>query len=207
MSRPPRFPPGINSGIDGTSGERSRSSIIIGAALIFGLEAAMGLLLFGVFSETMGLASKVYLAELPLIGGLFGVLDDEMTVSHLLAILLAVFSIAVPIMIWSVALEERVFDDPQAWIAQPANRIRAGLALGVYASVVALEVINLYTLIAKESVQGPFASAAAANPLMNFLAANQGLGIFVAFLIALVNTVLALLTVRAARSLHAGLKG
>jgi hypothetical protein len=37
--------------------------------------------------------------------------------------------------------------------------------------------------------------------MMDFLAQNQGLGIFVALLIAMVNTVLALLTVRASRNL------
>ena len=37
--------------------------------------------------------------------------------------------------------------------------------------------------------------------MMNFLAQNQGLGIFVALLIVLVSSVLALLTVRASRSL------
>jgi len=167
------------------------------------LEFGMFMLFFGVFTETMGLASGQFLSELPGIGRLFEIIDPDATVSHLLAFLLAVFSVAVPLMIWNVVLAERIHDDPQGWLAQPMNRVKAILAGVVYGAVVLLEVVNLYTLIAKETSAGPFASAAPSSGLTAFLADNQALGIFVALLIALVNTVLALITVRAAR----GMKG
>lgn len=166
--------------------------------LVFALviEALMLIMLFGAYAETMGVMSDVYLCDQPAIGRLFCVIDDEMTVSHLLALLLAIFSIAVPIAIWAQIIEQRIHEDPGAWLARPANRIYAAIALALYVLVFALESVNIYTLIAREVAGGPFASTHA-NPLMEFLAANQGLGIFVAVLVAVVNTVLALITVRA----------
>jgi hypothetical protein len=164
------------------------------------LEFSMLLLFFGVFTETMGLASEQYLSELPVMGGVFEMIDEDATVSHLLAFLLAVFSVAVPIMIWNVVLNEGVHLDVRQWLRAPMNRVKAALAGVVYAAVVLLEVVNLYTLIAKETTAGPFASNAPDGALTAILADNQGLGVFVALLIALVNTVLALITVLAAHA-------
>lgn len=165
------------------------------------LEFTMLVMFASTYTETMGLASNQYLCDLPGVGGLFCVLDEDMTVSHLLAFLLAVFSVAVPIMIWSVVVDESIHEDPRTWLANPMNRVKAGLAGLVYIAVIALEVVNLFTLIAQETAPNPWASPQDQAPMMEFLAQNQGLGIFVALLIALVNTVLALLTVRATNAL------
>ncbi|PRY94793.1 hypothetical protein BCF33_0393 [Hasllibacter halocynthiae] len=165
------------------------------------LELSMLVLLASTYTETMGLASNQYLCDLPGAGGLFCIIDEDMTVSHLLAFLLAVFSVAVPIMIWTAVLDENIHEDPRAWLASPMNRVKAGMAGLVYGAVVALEVVNLYTLIAQEAAPNPFGAAQDTSAMMDFLAQNQGLGVFVALLIALVNTVLALMTVRASRSL------
>ncbi|MEM7547704.1 MAG: hypothetical protein AAF367_19430 [Pseudomonadota bacterium] len=173
---------------------------ILGLIALAFIDLLMLGVLFGTYAETMGMLSDVYLCDLPLIGPPSCALDDEMTVSHLLALLLAIFSIAVPMAIWNEMFRQDIFADPQGWIAKPANRIYAGIALGVYTLVVALEVVNLYTLIAQQSVGGPFITHNQ-PPLMEFLAQNQGLGIFVAGLVAVVNTVLAFLTVRAAHAL------
>lgn len=178
----------------------------VGLLLVGALEACMGIMLYGAYSETMGMMSDVYLCDLPAIGGIFCSLDDEMTVSHLLAFLLAVFSIVVPMGIWSEVIKQRIYEDPQSWLTKPTNRAYAIIALALYALVFALETVNLYTLIARESIGGPFATNDT-NALMSFLADNQGLGIFVAALVAVVNTVLALLTVRAAYTLKETMKG
>ncbi|MBN9889379.1 hypothetical protein [Salipiger abyssi] len=174
---------------------------VAGFVLAVLLELSMLILLASTYTETMGLASNQYLCDLPGAGGLFCIIDEDMTVSHLLAYLLAVFSISVPIMIWSAVLDEDIHEDPRSWLASPMNRVKAGVAGLVYAAVVALEATNLYTLIAQQSAPGPWAKPQDASPMMDFLAQNQGLGIFVALLIVLVNAVLALLTVRATRSL------
>lgn len=174
---------------------------LAGFTLAVLLELSMLVLLASTYTETMGLASNQYLCDLPGAGGLFCALDEDMTVSHLLAFLLAVFSVAVPIMIWSAVLDENIHEDPRSWLASPMNRVKAGMAGVVYAAVIALEVVNLYTLIAQQSAPNPFGVSHDQAPMMDFLAQNQGLGVFVALLIALVNTVLALLTVRATRAL------
>lgn len=189
---PPRTPRAIKRDLDW-------GAIVV---LVFTatLEGSMLIMLFGAYSETMGMMSDVYLCDLPAVGKIFCALDDEMTVSHLLAFLLAVFSIAVPIGIWSIIISEKIYEDPQAWLVKPTNRAYAIIAVMLYALVFILETVNLYTLIARETIGGPF-NTQAANPLMSFLADNQGLGIFVAALVAVVNTVLALMTVRAVHSL------
>jgi len=73
-----------------------------------------------------------YLCDLPGFGGVFCVIDEDMTVSHLLALVLAVFTVAAPIMIWSAVLDEHIHEDPRAWLASPMNRVKAGLAGLVY---------------------------------------------------------------------------
>jgi len=60
-----------------------------------------------------------YLCDLPGFGGVFCVIDEDMTVSHLLALVLAVFTVAAPIMIWSAVLDEHIHEDPRASARQP----------------------------------------------------------------------------------------
>jgi hypothetical protein len=177
---------------------------LVGVLLV---EASMLTLMYGVFSETMGLASNVYLSELPGIGKLFGLIDEEATVSHLLAFLLAVFSVAVPIMIWSVVLDEKVHLDHQAWLANPVNRMRAIFGLSLYGAVFLLEVLNLYTLIAQQAASNPFGGVQDLDPLMAFLAQNKALGVFISILIAVVNLVLGLMTVLATHNVTRQRKG
>lgn len=183
-------------------GDGPRIGAILVVAMCCALEGGMLILLYGTYSETMGMMSDVYLCDLPGIGRAFCAIDDEMTVSHLLALLLAIFSIAVQLAIWSEFLRQRIYEDPQGWFAVPTNKVYAAIALGLFGIIFALETVNLYTLIARETIGGPFMSTDM-NPLMEFLAANQGLGIFVAILVALVNAVLALLTVRTVHALTA----
>lgn len=182
---------------------------LVGFAMAVLMEGSMGVLFYGVFSETMGLASNIYLCDLPGIGRPFCALDENASVSHLLAFLLAVFSISVPMMIWATIIRERIDIDPRAWLARPINRMRAGLALSVYGAVVLLEVVNLYTMIAQQTVGNPFGAAVGGghSTLTTFLAENQGLAIFVAILIAKVNVVLALITVRTSLALKSVMRG
>ncbi|CTQ55627.1 hypothetical protein LP7551_04170 [Roseibium album] len=200
---PPKFnrnsqPPFLPSG--------SPIPAAIGLFAALTIEAMMLLLLYGTYTETMGMMSDVYLCDLPGAGGVFCMIDEEMTVSHLLAFLLAVFSILVPMALWSEVLSREIYLDPKSWLSNPTNKIYAIIALALYALVFTLETVNLYTLIAQEVAEGPFKTHDA-NPLMAFLAQNQGLGVFVAGTVAIVNTVLGLLAVRAAHTLKAKLAG
>ena len=180
----------------------SRFKVIAALITTLALEGAMLVVFIAIFTETMGLASNQYLCDLPAVGGLFCAIDEDMTAAHLLAFLLAVFSVSVPLMIWSVVLSENIHEDPRGWLASPINKVKAGVAALVYAAVVLLEVVNLYTLIAQETAPNPFGKQGQTDPLMDILSQNQGLGVFVALLIVLVNAVLALLTVCASRSIQ-----
>lgn len=181
---------------------------LLGFALAMVLKLLMLAVLFGTYAETMGMLSDVFLCDLPGIGRMFCAIDDEMTVSHLLALMLAIFSIAVPMMIWNEVLSQNIFADPQSWICKPGNRVLAGIALAMMALVFGLETVNIYTLIARAQMGGgPFQTVQQGNQLMDFLAANQGLGVFVAGLVAVVNAALGFLAVRAAHKLKAALSG
>ena len=180
---------------------------LLGFILATALELLMLVLLFGTYAETMGMLSDVFLCDQPAIGRLFCVIDNEMTVSHLLALMLAIFSVAMPMVVWNEVIGQKIMDDPQLWISKPANRILAGIGLALLLLVFTLETVNIYTLIAREQIGGPFQTAQAPNQLMEFLAANQGLGIVVAGLVAVVNAALGFLAVRAAHSLKASLYG
>ncbi|MEM1363322.1 MAG: hypothetical protein AAGF94_16675 [Pseudomonadota bacterium] len=170
------------------------------------LELGMFTFLYTTYAETMGLMGDVFLCDQPVIGGLFCLIDPEMTAAHLLAVLIAVFTLGVPIAIWSGVLEHDIHQDPQAWLAKPANRVIAVFAVSMLVLVFTLEIVNIYTLIARQSVGGPFQTTHT-DPFIAFLAKNQALGLFAAFLTAVINAVLALLTVLAARSFKSALKG
>lgn len=170
------------------------------------LELCMLALLYTTYSETMGMMGGVYLCEQPLVGPLFCAVDEDMTISHLLAIVLAVFSIFVPMAIWHEVLRQEIHKDPAAWLSQPINKVYAVIAALLIILIFALEAVNIYTIIARQMVGGPFATTQK-NALIEALANNQGLGLFVAVLIAVVNFVLALLTVRAAHAIKQSMKG
>lgn len=61
--------------------------------------------------------------------------------------------------------------------------------------VISLEIVNLYTLIAKEQIG--FGLPTQSSDLMDFLAKNKGMAIAISIVIAVINIILALFTTRA----------
>ncbi len=191
-SRPPELPPGF----------RLLLQQILFVVFAFGLEVAMFVLFLLSFNETMGFLTGSYLCDLPVVGPPFCAIDEDLTGSHVLCGLLAFFCVAVPVAIWLQIYRERILDDPQAWFARPANRLKAIVAGLLLALAVGLEVTNLYTLIARESAGSPFGvPTSGGNPLMDALADKQALGVVVSIVIATVNIVIAAITARAAYAL------
>lgn len=182
--------PGGNSG-----GSPQRFLAFMGICL----ELMMGTLFYGIYTDTIGVMSDVFLSELPGIGPLFSMVDEQMTVSHLLAAMLAFFSCAVPIYAWSIVLNEAVYENPRMWLAKPLNQLRAGFMFFIIVLVFVLEVTNLYTLIAQHNNTGPLPTGQESE-MISLLAENTGLGIFVSALVAIINAVIALLTVKAMNS-------
>jgi len=165
------------------------------------LESAMFVMFFAVYTETIGLMSDNYLSELPVIGGAFAALDPDANASHIISFLLAVFSVATPIFIWSEIFRQKILDDPQDWLAQPSNQIIASFTGLILFLVIGLEVVNLYTLVARETMPSGFEVQTQQSGLMSYLAQNKGMAIGISAVIAVINIVLALFTVRAIRSL------
>lgn len=174
-----------------------------GVAKVFfavSLEAAMFIMFYALYTETVGLMNETYLTELPVIGSLFGMLDPDANASHIISMLLATFSVATPIFIWAEVHRQNILDDPQEWFSHPQNQILASVAGLVLIMVVGLEVVNLYTLVAKEGAQDGFIVQQESG-VMEFLAQNKGLAIGVSAVIAVINIILALFTTRAFQSL------
>lgn len=165
------------------------------------LESAMFVMFYAVYTETIGLMSDNYLSELPVIGGLFAALDPDANASHVISFLLAVFSVATPIFIWSEIFRQKILDDPQEWFSHPSNQIIASFTGLILFLVIGLEVVNLYTLVARETMPSGFVVNTQESGLMSYLAQNKGMAIAISAVVAVINIVLALFTTRSIRSL------
>ena len=181
-------------------GESVNPSSVVKIIFAVTLEAAMFIMFYAVYTETVGLMNETYLSELPVLGGLFGMLDPNANASHIISILLATFSVATPIFIWAEVHRQDILDDPQEWFSHPQNQILASVTGLVLIMVIGLEVVNLYTLVAREGAQGGFVVQQESG-VMAFLAQNKGLAIGVSAVIAVINIILALFTTRVFQSL------
>ncbi|WP_241086679.1 hypothetical protein [Candidatus Vondammii sp. HM_W22] len=165
------------------------------------LESMMFTMLFSVYTETIWLMSDSYLSELPIIGAAFVALDPDANASHIISILLTTFSVATPIFIWSEVFRQKILDDPQEWFSHPQNQIIASFSILILFLMIGVEVVNLYTLVARESMQSGFIVQSDDGGLMSYLAQNKGMAIGVSAVVAVINIVLSLFTTRAIRSL------
>ena len=165
------------------------------------LEGTMLTMFYAVYTETIGLMSNTYLSELAVIGDAFSYLDPDANASHIISFLLATFSVGTPIFIWSEIFRQNILDDPQEWFSHPQNQIIASLAGAILLLVIGLEVVNLYTLVARETMPSGFITQTNDSGLMAYLAQNKGMAIGISAVIAVINIVLALFTTRAIRSL------
>ena len=165
--------------------------------LCIGLELSMWVMFFSVYSETIGLMNETYLSELPVIGMAFSRIDPDANASHIIAILLATFSVGTPLFLWGEIFRQKILENPQEWISHPQNQIIASIAALVLALVIGLEVINLYTLVAQQAMPLVFVSDAQDSGLMAYLTQNKGMAIAISAVIAVINIILALFTTHA----------
>jgi len=176
-------------------------STMVTTLFFLALETAMFIMFYAVYTETIGLMNETYLSELPVIGAAFSAIDPDANASHIISMLLAIFSVGTPLFIWSEVFRQKILDNPQEWFSHPQNRIIAGFAALILVLVIGLEVINLYTLVAREIMPSGFIARTQESSVMSYLAENKGLAIGVSAVIAIINIVLALFTTRAFRSL------
>ena len=171
-------------------------SAIASIGFFIALEASMWIMFFSVYTETIGLMNETLLSELPVIGAAFSAIDPDANASHIISMLLATFSVGTPIFIWSEVFRQKILDNPQEWFSYPQNQIIASFAGLILVLVLGLEVVNLYTLVARETMPSGFVPQTQESGVMAFLAENKGLAIGVSAVIAIINIVLALFTAR-----------
>ena len=174
-----------------------------------GLELAMWVMFFCLYTAGMNLMDGTYLSELPIIGAVFMYIDPDANASHIIALLLATFSVGTPLFIWAEIFRQNILDNPREWISHPQNQIITGLAALVLLLVIGLECTNLYSLIAKKemhALNGVFLQDKEAG-LMEFLAQNKRMAIATSIVIAVINIILGLFTTRAFILLNASKEG
>lgn len=182
-------------------GEKKGGMLWVAIPLCLFLELAILVMFFALYNETVGLMNDTYLSELPIVGSFFAMIDEEANASHIISLLLATFSVGTPIFLWSEIYRQNILENPQEWFSHPQNQVMASIAGLILALVVGLEVVNLYTLVAREAIDGPIFVEKAPDGIMAYLAQNKGLAIGVSFLMAIVNIVIAMLTTRLIHSL------
>jgi len=178
-----------------------RFSLVMTSLLFLGLEISMWVMFFAVYSENIGLMDETYLSDLPIIGAAFMQIDPDANASHIISILLATFSVGTPLFIWAEIFRQKILDNPREWISHPQNQIVASFAALVLLMVISLEIVNLYTLVAKEALPTGFLAQDQASDLMGYLAENKGMAIAVSVVIAVINIILALFTTRTIKTL------
>jgi len=171
-------------------------SAIASTGFFVALEVSMWIMFYSVYTETIGLMNETYLSELPVIGAAFSAIDPDANASHIISMLLATFSVGTPIFIWSEIFRQKILDDPQEWFSYPQNKITASFSGLILVLVIGLETVNLYTLVARESMPSGFVAQTQESGVMAYLADNKGLAIGVSAVIAIINIVLALFTTR-----------
>lgn len=176
-------------------------SLVITALLFLGLETSMWVMFFAVYSESIGLMDETYLSDLPIIGAAFMQIDPDANASHIISILLATFSVGTPLFLWAEIFRQKILDNPREWISHPQNQVIASFAAIVLFMVISLEIVNLYTLVAKEALPTGFIAQGQASDLMGYLAENKGMAIAVSIVIAVINIILALFTTRTIKTL------
>lgn len=172
-------------------------SSLLPKGFFLSLEFSMWLMFFAVYSQSIGLMDETFLSDLPLIGEVFYRIDPDANASHIVAILLATFSVGTPLFIWTEIFRQGILDNPREWISHPQNKIIASFAALVLLLVISLECVSLYSLIAKETLPSGFLINDQTSDLMNFLAQNKGLAIGISIVIATINIILGLFTARA----------
>lgn len=182
-------------------GSRPKALDIFKAFACALLECLLWTLLYSTYTETINILSDTYLSELPLLGGLFGLIDDEANASHVISGLLALFCVATPLWLFNEIYAQRIMDNPQAWFAERQNQVFLGLFFFLVVLVVGIEISNLLTLIIQTEAESNAFDVGEATGLEAAFADNKGMAVGASIIVAVVNFTLAFLSVKTFRSL------
>ncbi|WP_444994763.1 hypothetical protein [Aliikangiella sp. IMCC44359] len=165
------------------------------AAFCIAVEGIMFLLFYSVYNETISFMGETYLSELPLIGGAFQ--NSDATASNIIAIVLSLFTLLTPIYIFAEIIRQNLIENFREWIAHPSHKITAIVAVFILLLATGLEIINIYTMVAKEALpQGGFVQVQSEQgDVMSYLAENKGIAVGVSLMITIINLTIAYFTV------------
>lgn len=138
------------------------------------------------YSETLTLMPGTYLVDIPGIDWLFRDAPD-MTINHLVAAVMAMATVAAPVIVFLYVMKEHVLDDPGGFFANPANSFFLGLLVLFWLLMVAVELSNILSLI-DSYTQNPFARSDVTDALQE----HRGFALFITIALVLVNTALAM---------------
>lgn len=161
------------------------------AAALFsgGAELTLWATYFLIFSETINLGGA-YITALPF-GSLFEGIAPDANVSDLVCVLLATFSIIVPLFIWSEILDKKIFLNPREFFSYPQHRILAGIALSLLVAAIAIECIALFSLLQKAGTPAPgFVVQGQIEGMIGWLSENRSYSFAISFGLALINLTL-----------------
>jgi len=164
-------------------------------ACVFAALAGEGLLLttlFTTYSHSLHFLNTVFVADLPVVGAL-RFIDPDLSMSHLICLLLAVFSIAVPIFILHLIKQEKLFQNFSEWSSYPGNKVLMALLGFLFLLVVGIEITAFYSMIASktQAASGGFIIAPPPSGFEAYLQDNTLLGVLISVVVVTVNCVLA----------------
>ena len=162
--------------------------------------------IFVVIYSKIGILNEVYIEDTPIIGSIISTISPDATAGHLIAGVLALFSVVIPVTIFMEAFEHRVFDNPQQWLSERNNQVILTLVCVVIFLIIFLETASLYTAIAKEAIPTEvFSDEEQVETFMTFLAQNKGYAICVSAVLAVINLAMSFFTAYTFHSLkHTG---
>lgn len=158
-------------------------------------------LLYALYNHSIDLGSDIYLADLPVIGGVIEWIDEDLSAQNLLAMVLAGFSVAIPFFLWMQIFDNEIHKDPGAFFSNPINMVWSLLGLCLYAMVFLLEYYNIHALIAHRELD-VLGDVGANEGLMDYLDANRDQASFIAAFTVIINTVFSMLITLVVRKIN-----
>jgi hypothetical protein len=166
---------------------------VVKKAFLITIDLTVFIVLYATISENIADFSHNYLSDLPLIGNAFSFIAPDATVSDILSALVSLFVVMLPIVLWSFLLKEQVIQNWQEWISLPTNQIVASVACVLLLFSASIEVLSIYTLIAKAAAPTVSFAATQQSDFLNFVTGNKPLAIAISATVTLINLLVSLL--------------
>lgn len=122
-----------------------REHLVVLAVMAMGVDLGMVAAHFIIYSHSMSMMPSWYIADVPGFGWLFG--NSDAQVSHVVAAVTAVASVATPVIGFYYLMRENIVAQPGAFFSYIPNRITFGLLAAFWFVMVTVEVLNVMALV------------------------------------------------------------